>query len=342
MITTRDTLFIKGLAILLLVFHHNLLTSDYIYTLQRNLRIVVWIYLFITAYGFASQLEKTQPKDYLKFTIKRLALLYVPLWICYIVIILLNLIVDFEAVISYYLHPPYIWIIDFFNLSSYFGTPTFLGSWYINLLVLLIVLFPGLYFIVSKLKWFSLIPFLLIVWCFKWKIYYTFGGYLDEYLLIVIIGILFYKYKVFSFCPKIIGFWRMPLIALSVMLFLAAMCLRNEYLPLVSNTILLRFDPLSNFLAVALISVVYILRSDDKVSIAFEKLGTFSADIFYLHSFFYNTLFPKVKITNAVVAFVLCFAASLILSILIEKGKECIGLNQKLRKGLDNILKISA
>lgn len=339
MITKRDTLFLKGLSILLLVYHHN---NALLNPVQRNLRIVVWVFLFITAYGFASQIEKIKPKDYLKFTVKRLALLYVPLWICYIVLLLISLIINPEAVFAYYSGPPHIWIIDLFNLSFYFGTPTFFGSWYINMLVLLIVLFPGLYFIVSKLKWFSLIPFLLIVWFFKWKIYYKYGGYLDEYLLIVIIGILFYQYKVFSHCPKVKGIWRIPLIVISVMAFVMALCLRNEYLQIMYDLILLRFDPFSNALALSLITLVYILRSDDKVSLVFEKLGTYSGDIFYIHSIFYNSVFPKIGITNAYVALFLCFAASLLISILVEKGKECIGLNKKLRKGLDNILKIPA
>ena len=314
------------------------MTTEF-YPIKDNLRIVVWIFLFITAYGFTSQLEKTPPKQYFKFILKRLILIYVPLWICDIVILIIALCADPSSVISYYSGPAYIWILDFFNISQYFGTQAFLGGWYISMLLLFIVIFPLLYFAVTKLKWFSIIPVLLLVWFFKWKINYPYGGYLDEYIMIMVIGILFCKYKVFSVLPKIKGIWRIPLILLAAILFIAALCLRNEYIHYVSETIILRFDPVSTVLAAAVVAAVYILRSDDKVSPVFEKLGTYSANIFYIHSVFYNTVFPRVELTNPYIAFVLCFASSLLISVLLEKGKDLIKFNSKLRSGVDKLLK---
>ncbi|MBR4430508.1 MAG: acyltransferase [Clostridiales bacterium] len=342
MITKRDTLFLKGLSILLLVFHHNWLMDGAIYPIKANLRIVVWIFLFISAYGLSSQIEKLSPKHYFKFVLKRLALLYIPLWICNIVILIINLCVAPVSVVEYYSGPLYIWILDLFNLSFYFGTPAFVSGWYISMLLLIIVLFPGIYFVVTKLKWFSVIPVLLIVWFFKWKIYYTYGGYLDEYLMIVVIGILFYKYKVFSRCPKISGIWRWPAIAGAAVIFFVLLCLRNEYISYVSENIYLRFDPFSTAFAIFVIAAVYMLRSDDKASLLFEKLGTYSADIFYIHSVFYNVVFPKAGLTDPYLAFIICFSASLLISVLIEKGKDLIGFNKKLRSGLDRLLKTGA
>lgn len=309
------------------------------YPVKDNLRIVVWIFLFITAYGFTSQLEKTPPKQYLKFIIKRLILIYVPLWICDIVILIIAFCANPSSVIAYYSGSAYIWILDFFNVSYYFGTQVFLSGWYIDMLLLFIVVFPLLYFIVTKLKWFSIVPVLLLVWFFKWKIDYPFGGYLDMYILIPVIGILFYKYKVFSVLPKVKSILRIPLILLSVILFIAALCLRNEYLHYVYETIILRFDPVSTVLAIAVIAAVYMLRSDDKVSPVFEKLGKYSANIFYIHTVFYNTVFPRVGLTNPYIAFVLCFASTLLISVLLEKGKDLIKFNSKLRSGVDKLLK---
>ena len=342
MITKRDTLFLKGLSILLLVFHHNWLMDGAIEPIRANLRIVVWIFLFISAYGLSSQIEKLSPKQYFKFVLKRLALLYVPLWICNIVILITDLCVTPLSVVKYYSGPIYIWILDLFNLSYYFGTPAFVSGWYISMLLLIIVLFPGIYFAVTKLKWFSIIPVLLIVWFFKKKIYYQYGGYLDEYLMIVVLGILFYKHKVFSVFPKVSGIWRWPAIAASVVIFFVMLCLRNEYISYVSENIYLRFDPFSTVFAIAVIAAVYMLRSDGKVSVLFEKLGTYSADIFYIHSVFYNVVFPKAGMTNPYLAFIICFSASLLIAVLIEKGKEITGFNKKLRSGLDRLMKFGA
>ena len=342
MITKRDTLFLKGLSILILVFHHNWLMDDAICPIKANLRIVVWIFLFISAFGLSSQIEKLSPKHYFKFVLKRLALLYIPLWICNIVILIINLCAAPLSVVKYYSGPVYIWILDLFNLSYYFGTPAFVSGWYISMLLLIIVLFPGIYFVVTKLKWFSVIPVLLIMLFFKWKICYKYGGYLDDYLLIVVLGILFHKYKVFSVLPKISGFWRWLAIAASVVISFVLLCLKYEFVPYVSENIYLLFDPFPTVFAILVIAAVYMLRIDDKASMLFEKLGTYSADIFYIHSVFYNVVFPKAGLTNPYLAFIVCFAASLLIAVLIEKGKDCIGFNKKLRSGLDRLLKTGA
>ena len=170
MISKKDTLFLKGLAILIMVYHHNWYTGPLFSVLQSNARIIVWIFLFITAYGYTSQLESLQKKYSVRFIIKRLALFYIPFWICSIVVLLIDLLANPVETISFYTGSPLIWIIDFFSLSQYFGTPAFVGGWYTNMLVLLIVLFPLIHFVVSKVKWFAIPITLIIVWFFKWKI----------------------------------------------------------------------------------------------------------------------------------------------------------------------------
>ena len=341
MISKKDSLFLKGLSILLLVYHHNLYTGVFFKPIQSNTRIVVWIFLFITAYGLSAQFESMQNKNPFKFILKRLVLLYIPLWICNIVNLLLVFPFETDHVFSFITGSPINIIVDLLNLSFYFGTPGLFSGWYINMLVLLIALFPFIYFFVSKLKWLSILPVLLIVWFFKWKIYYMYGGYLDEYLLIYILGILFYKYKCFSIIPKINNHWRIPIIAFLVMLFLISMCLRNEYIPYVTDTLILRFDPFSTFIALAVIASVFALRQDNKVSSVFAKLGTYSADIFYIHSSFYNVVFVSLGIINPYITFFLCFLLSLLLAVIIEMIKEKIGFNKKLRNCIDRLLKLS-
>lgn len=339
MISKKDTLFIKGLSILLLVFHHNWYDLSRFSSIRSGFRVVVWIFLFISSYGFASQLETTQNRHPFKFVLKRLILLYVPLWICNIVNLIFSLCFNAESVYAFFSGSPLNWISDLFNVSQYFGTPGLLSGWYINMLVLIIVTFPLIYFIVTKLKWFSIALVLALVWLFKWKIYYEYGGYLDEYLLIVVLGILFQKYRVFKYIPKINNIFRIPFIALSILVFTAVLCLRNEYIPLVSKNIFLRFDPLSTVMALGVITAVYAFRHDDKVSFAFEKLGSYSADIFYIHSVFYNVVFPALGISNPIITFLLCFTFTLLISVAIESVKKETDFNRRLRTGIDKILK---
>ena len=341
MISKRDSLFIKGLSIILLVYHHNWYDTSAFSPIRIGTRIIVWVFLFITAYGFSYQFDDSQNKHPIKFVIKRLALVYIPLWICDAVILLIYLLADPVTVISFYSGSPMNWIIDVFNVSQYFGTPSLLGGWYINMLVLIIMAFPLIHFVVSKLKWFSILLILAMTWFLPWKIYYEYGGYLDEYLLIVVLGILFYKYRCFKYLPKINSNLRLPLIAITVLVFIAALCFRYEYIQYVSNTIILRFDPLSTLMALAVISAIYMFRRDGKFSSVFEKLGSYSADIFYIHSIFYNAVFPVLGINNPILTFVLCFSVSLLISMGIEFIKGKTGFNQKLRKGIDRMLNIS-
>lgn len=76
------------------------------------------------------------------------------------------------------------------------------------------------------------------------------------------------------------------------------------------------------------------------MSMIFEKLGFYSANIFYLHSTFYNNVFPAWGISNPYLAFALCFVISLSLAVAIEAIKKKTEFNRKLRSGLDNVLKI--
>lgn len=226
----KDTQFLKGISILLLVIHHNWYSDDVLYPIQSGLRIVVWIFLFITAYGLSIQLEASGNKHPIKFILRRLALVYVPFWICCMVNLISLLLVDPGRVTGFFSSSPIIWILDIFSLSHLFGTPALIGGWYISMLVLLLITFPLVHFIVSKTKWFSVLLLLVIVWFFKWKILFEYGGYLDQYLLIVVLGILFCKYNCFKYLPKINGMWRILLIALSVIIVGAALCIRYSCL----------------------------------------------------------------------------------------------------------------
>lgn len=341
MISKRESLFLKGLAILLLVYHHNWYDTSFLTPIRYGTRIVVWIFLFISAYGFSAQLDASQNKHPVKFVIKRLALIYVPLWICSIVNLIVFLCVDSKLVFAYYSGPPVNWILDIFNVSEYFGTPTLLSGWYINMLILIIIAFPAIYMVVSKLKWFSILLVLALVWFFPWKIHFADVGYLDEYLLIVVLAILFYKNRCFEHLPEVENKMRLPLIAFAIMSLIVFMCLWNEYIPFVSKYLFLRFDPLSTLLALSVIAAVYMLRRDGLVSSVFESLGSYSANIFYIHCVFYNNVFPVLGIGNPVSAFVLCFSVSLLISMGIEFIKRKTGFNHKLRNGIDRMLNIS-
>ena len=343
MLSKKDTLFIKGLSILLLVYHHNRYDISGLSPLRSGLRIVVWIFLFITAYGFSLQLEASQNKHPVKFVIKRLILIYVPLWICYIIDLIIILCFNPNIVIAFFTGSPVNWLAELFCVSQYTRTPsifnTLLSGWYINMLILIIVAFPLIYFVVSKLKWGSILLVLAITWFFKWKICYEYGGYLDEYLLIVVIAILFCKYKCFERLPKADNRWRIPLIAMSVLLSAVLLCVRHEYIPYVSQNAFLRFDPLSTFMALAIISAVYVFRRDDKLSLVFEKLGGYSANIFFIHSVFYNVVIPALDINDPFLTFFMCFSLSLLLSAGIEFVKNKTDFNRKLRTGTDKLLR---
>lgn len=80
----RDkTQILKGLALILMIFHHTIASGSWVENapevydfLVKSSKICVWIFAFLVGYGFNCSSNKS-----LKYSIKRIALLLIPFWV---------------------------------------------------------------------------------------------------------------------------------------------------------------------------------------------------------------------------------------------------------------------
>ena len=97
----EDTKFLKGIAIILLLYHHDPFYSDYGFFLQSGARVCVWLFIFISAYGFTLQMKEGYEKKPVRFVIKRILLLYAQMWFFYLFNLTMSIIWD-PGLIGYF------------------------------------------------------------------------------------------------------------------------------------------------------------------------------------------------------------------------------------------------
>lgn len=171
--TKQDTLAVKGIAILMMLFHHLFLdASRYAgYTINfapigetktvliaQFCKICVAIFVFLSGYGITYSLNKINTDDNnacKKQVLKRYFSLMSGFWFVYIVCLAAVLIFDRSILSCYsannYLNSVWFAIVDFMGLAELFGTPTMIGTWwYMSLAIIIVVAVPVLYRLYKK------------------------------------------------------------------------------------------------------------------------------------------------------------------------------------------------
>ena len=173
------TLIIKGLAILMLLFHHLFLVKErldvngvdfsqetyaHMYKYVVQARICVWIFVFLSAYGMAKQIDM-KGQSFLKYAVLRWINLMKQWWITMLLMLLLYGIFA-GNLFDYYNHSVKLFILDFVEWNDFFDYPRILGSWYICFTQILIIVFPVVYCFCKKFCYLSLpIFFILMQFC---------------------------------------------------------------------------------------------------------------------------------------------------------------------------------
>lgn len=164
----KDTMAIKGIAILFMIQHHGFLSPDRfegftvdffpfaqstVVTFSNFLKICVGMYVFLTGYGLTVSLKKyssdyslrgSQYKDYLY---RRLWKLMMGFWVIYVLGFIISLIVTQRPIEVYFAKDVFTGIYsifaDFTGLAYLFNTPTLNGTWwYMTLAIFLILVMP--------------------------------------------------------------------------------------------------------------------------------------------------------------------------------------------------------
>lgn len=167
--TKKDTLLVKGVAIIAMLFFHCYtsktdLTAYSIsyapFVKESVLRMAVWsrvcvgIYVFLSAYGMVFSLKKMEQKGCFDkeniafYSVRRVWKILSGFWVIY-VLVMIGCVIwapeSFKVYKTGYARILYAGL-DFFGLSDILGTPRFIGTWwYLGLAFVEILLVPVLY-----------------------------------------------------------------------------------------------------------------------------------------------------------------------------------------------------
>lgn len=166
----QDTALVKGVAILMMLFHH-CFESSYRYAgyelnffpftesqtveIASFFKICVALFVFLSGYGITKSLENTPRDGYAKQVCRRSFSLMSGFWFIFVLCIISAAII-MPSMLKVYSSPKIINIgvfvlYDFLGLSALFGTPTLLSTWwYMSLALIIIALMPALHCFYKK------------------------------------------------------------------------------------------------------------------------------------------------------------------------------------------------
>lgn len=180
--TKKDTALVKGVAILMMLFHHCFesagrysgftlnffpLTEAQTITIASFFKICVAVFVFLSGYGITAslaRLDPNQPSQYIKQVRRRTFSLMSGFWIIYLMS-LISAAIIMPSMLRVYSDPHIInsgifALFDFLGLAELFGTPTLVGTWwYMSLALIIIAIMPIIYRLYKK---FGIIPVFIL------------------------------------------------------------------------------------------------------------------------------------------------------------------------------------
>ncbi len=171
--TKKDTNLIKGVAIIMMIFHHCFLGADryagydisfgilgeyYTVMLSSFCKICVSIFVFLSGYGITISLSKinmSNPSELKSQVTKRYFSMMSGFWFIYIISVVATCFLN-SSYLSLYkgkrlIDSLFFGFCDFLGLANLFGTPTLNGTWwYMSLAIIIVASMPIFYAIYKK------------------------------------------------------------------------------------------------------------------------------------------------------------------------------------------------
>ena len=352
--TKEHTMQMKGIAIIILLFHHCFLnaqrwatvpyeklattkgwgyypisfapfSSHTIQYLASFSKICVAMFVFMTGYGmwvsYESQKKKTTMSNYIK---KRMVTLMTGFLIIFVVTEILAIPTGrFIEVYGHDFRSVVYMIIDALGLAKLLGTPLFcLTWWYMSLAIVLIMIFPFVHSIMEKYQWVVVVASIIVPRACG------FGQSTDlfRYLLAYTLGMYFAQHDLLArikekfmeqnVAGKLLSL-RVSLIGLAVII----KCRQNAWI----GWKYLDFWDGFAAMYVIVISYIYILNGKWIVK-GLGFLGKHSMNIFLIHSFYRDVFFHEFTYSfyYAWLDYIVLMAISLVTSIVLEWFKKLI------------------
>ncbi len=336
-----DTNQAKGIALLMLLWHHLFLntTNDYSTIDVMGVDVVNWlaglfkwcvgIFVFLSGYGlYKSQMAK--PRKIKQFYFSHLSSLLLNYWFIWLVFVPIGMFV-FGRTFSDVFTSNVLFnsIMNFFGLQYFFledgYNPTW---WFMSCIIALYLLFPFLKVLMEKLD----VYFVLFIGVFSlFSIKISFLGIqpyapIEEYLLTFIIGMFVAKRNLLE---KIKEQKTNLIIKLAILFFILFFSIVvRQFL---NSKALILTDGIMTF---TLLEILFLMKIKSRLLIL---LGKHSYNIFLFHTFIFYYFFQKFiySFYNPILIFLVLTVISLIISVVLEWVKEHIyfyELNGKMKK----------
>lgn len=352
--TKEHTMQMKGIAIIILLFHHCFLnaqrwatvpyeklattkgwgyypisfapfSSHTIQYLASFSKICVAMFVFMTGYGmwvsYESQKKKTTMSNYIK---KRMVTLMTGFLIIFVVTEILAIPTGrFIEVYGHDFRSVVYMIIDALGLAKLLGTPLFcLTWWYMSLAIVLIMIFPFVHSIMEKYQWVVVVASIIVPRACG------FGQSTDlfRYLLAYTLGMYFAQHDLLArikekFMEQNVAGKLLSLIVSLIGLAVIIKCRQNAWI----GWKYLDFWDGFAAMYVIVISYIYILNGKWIVK-GLGFLGKHSMNIFLIHSFYRDVFFHEFTYSfyYAWLDYIVLMAISLATSIVLEWFKKLI------------------
>lgn len=352
--TKEHTMQMKGIAIIILLFHHCFLNAQRwatvpyeklattkgwgyypisfapfsfhtIQYLASFSKICVAMFVFMTGYGmwvsYESQKKKTTMSNYIK---KRMVTLMTGFLIIFVVTEILAIPTGrFIEVYGHDFRSVVYMIIDALGLAKLLGTPLFcLTWWYMSLAIVLIMIFPFVHSIMEKYQWVVVVASIIVPRACG------FGQSTDlfRYLLAYTLGMYFAQHDLLArikekFMEQNVAGKLLSLIVSLIGLAVIIKCRQNAWIGWKY------LDFWDGFAAMYVIvnSYIYILNGKWIVK-GLGFLGKHSMNIFLIHSFYRDVFFHEFTYSfyYAWLDYIVLMAISLVTSIVLEWFKKLI------------------
>ena len=352
--TKEHTMQMKGIAIIILLFHHCFLntqrwatvpyeklattkgwgyypisfapfSSHTIQYLASFSKICVAMFVFMTGYGmwvsYESQKKKTTMSNYIK---KRMVTLMTGFLIIFVVTEILAIPTGrFIEVYGHDFRSVVYMIIDALGLAKLLGTPLFcLTWWYMSLAIVLIMIFPFVHSIMEKYQWVVVVASIIVPRACG------FGQSTDlfRYLLAYTLGVYCAQHDLLArikekFMEQNVAGKLLSLIVSLIGLAVIIKCRQNAWIGWKY------LDFWDGFAAMYVIvnSYIYILNGKWIVK-GLGFLGKHSMNIFLIHSFYRDVFFHEFTYSfyYAWLDYIVLMAISLVTSIVLEWFKKLI------------------
>lgn len=352
--TKEHTMQMKGIAIIILLFHHCFLnaqrwatvpyeklattkgwgyypisfapfSSHTIQYLASFSKICVAMFVFMTGYGmwvsYESQKKKTTMSNYIK---KRMVTLMTGFLIIFVVTEILAIPTGrFIEVYGHDFRSVVYMIIDALGLAKLLGTPLFcLTWWYMSLAIVLIMIFPFVHSIMEKYQWVVVVASIIVPRACG------FGQSTDlfRYLLAYTLGMYFAQHDLLArikekFMEQNVVGKLLSLIVSLIGLAVIIKCRQNAWI----GWKYLDFWDGFAAMYVIVLSYIYILNGKWIVK-GLGFLGKHSMNIFLIHSFYRDVFFHEFTYSfyYAWLDYIVLMAISLVTSIVLEWFKKLI------------------